>query len=92
MEMNLNKLQDVVKDTEVWSAAVYGVLKSQKRFNYWTTTLIFRELLWLFWVQATHNGRTWDFPGGPVDTNLPASAGDTGSILGPGRFHMPRTN
>ena len=34
MEMNLNKLQDVVKDTEVWSAAVYGVLKSQKQFNY----------------------------------------------------------
>ena len=34
MEMNLNKLQDVVRDTEVWSAAVYGVSKSQKRINY----------------------------------------------------------
>ena len=24
--------------------------------------------------------------------NLPASAGDTGSIPGPGRFHMPQNN
>ena len=30
-----------------------------------------------------------DFPGGSVDKNPPASAGDTGSIPGPGRFHMP---
>ena len=34
MDMNLNKLQDIVKDMEVWSAAVHGVSKSQKRFNY----------------------------------------------------------
>ena len=30
----------------------------------------------------------WDFPGGTVDKNPPANAGDTGSISGPGRFHM----
>ena len=30
-----------------------------------------------------------DFPGGPMGTNLPASAGDTGSIPGQGRSHMP---
>ena len=29
-----------------------------------------------------------DFPGGPVVKNLPANAGDTGSISGLGRFHM----
>ena len=29
-----------------------------------------------------------DFPGGSVDENLPANAGDTGSIPGLGRFHM----
>ena len=28
------------------------------------------------------------FPGGTVVENLPANAGDTGSIPGPGRFHM----
>ena len=33
-----------------------------------------------------------DFPGGPGVKNLPVSAGDTGSILGPGRFHLPWSN
>ena len=33
-----------------------------------------------------------DFPGGPVVKNPPANAGDTGSITGPGRSHMPQGN
>ena len=33
-----------------------------------------------------------DFPGGPVVKNLPASAGDMGSIPGLERFHMLRGN
>ena len=34
-----------------------------------------------------------DCPGGPVDkVSPPANAGDTGSIPGPGRFHMPQSN
>ena len=32
------------------------------------------------------------FPHGPVVKNLPASAGDTSSIPGPGRFHVPWSN
>ena len=48
------------------------------------------------WPKSTHppqaqnmtlrSGRTKkkDFPGGPVNKSLPASAGDTGSIPGPG--------
>ena len=37
--------------------------------------------------------RWWgDFPGGAVVKNLPANAGDTGSIPGPGRSHLPRSN
>ena len=32
------------------------------------------------------------FPGGTVNKNSPASAGDTGSVLGPGRSHMPQSN
>ena len=40
--------------------------------------------------------KLWDFEGdflsGPVDKNPPANAGDTGSIPGPGRFHMPWSN
>ena len=30
----------------------------------------------------------WDFPGGVVNKNLPANAGDMGSVPGLGRFHM----
>ena len=33
------------------------------------------------WIQE-------DFPGGTLVENLPANVGDTGSIPGPGRFHM----
>ena len=33
-----------------------------------------------------------DFPGGVVVENPPANAGDMGSIPGPGRSHMPRSN
>ena len=39
--------------------------------------------------QETH---PWDFPGGAVVKNLPANAGDMGSIPGPGRSHMPWSN
>ena len=31
---------------------------------------------------------TGGLPYGPVVKNLPANAGDTGSIPGPGRFHL----
>ena len=34
----------------------------------------------------------WDFPGGTVDKNPPANAGDMGLIPVPGRFHMPWGN
>ena len=33
-----------------------------------------------------------DFPGGAVVKNPPANAGDTGSIPGSGRSHMPQSN
>ena len=33
-----------------------------------------------------------NFPGGPIVKNLPSNAGDTGSIPGPGRFHMLQGN
>ena len=33
--------------------------------------------------------KVMDFPGGAVLKNPPANAGDTGSIPGPGRSHMP---
>ena len=33
-----------------------------------------------------------DFPGGPVDRNPPANAGDRDSIPGPERFHVLWSN
>ena len=38
MDMNLSKLQEIVKDREAWSAAVHGVSKSQTRLSNGTTT------------------------------------------------------
>ena len=33
-----------------------------------------------------------DFPGGTVNKNPPANAGDMGSVPGLGRFHTPQSN
>ena len=39
MEMNLSKLQEMVKDRETWHAVVQRVEKSQKWLSYETTTI-----------------------------------------------------
>ena len=36
--MNLNKLQEIVKDRGAWLAAVHGVTKSRTQLSNWTTT------------------------------------------------------
>ena len=38
MDMNLCKLQEMVKDREAWRAAVHGVAKGRTWFSEWTTT------------------------------------------------------
>ena len=38
MDMNLSKLWKIMKDREVWYAAVHGVTKSRTRLGDWTTT------------------------------------------------------
>ena len=40
----------------------------------------------------TSKQRNWDFPGCLVVKNLPANAGDTGSIPGLGKSHVPWGN
>ena len=40
MNMSLSKLWVIVKDREVWPAAVHGVAKSQTQLSDWTTTTI----------------------------------------------------
>ena len=42
MDMNLNKLQEMVKDREAWQAVVHGVAKSRTELSNWrTTTLLY---------------------------------------------------
>ena len=42
--------------------------------------------------RVCQEGKKEDFPGGPVVKNPSASAGDMGSIPGPGRSHIPWGN
>ena len=55
-----------------------------------TTLRRFRNVIWRF--KFHFKNIKVAFSGGAVDKNLPASAGDTGLILGPRRFHMPQSN
>ena len=43
MDMNLGKLQEIVKDREAWCAAVCGVTKIQTGLGDWTTKMSFSQ-------------------------------------------------
>ena len=81
-DMSLSKLWELVMVREAWHAAVHGVTKSQT----WLSELNWTEL------KVTFKNEAESFPGGTVDWNPPASAGDMGSIPGLGRSHMPRSS
>ena len=54
-----------------------AILNSQKHFDLEVDKLVLKYT----W---------WGFPGGSVIKSPPSNAGDTGSIPGPGRSHMPQ--
>ena len=48
MVMNLGKLQDVVRDREVWCAAIHGVAKSHPRLSDRNSNSNLFQLRWVF--------------------------------------------
>ena len=44
MDMNLSKLQEIVKDREAWCAPVHGAAKSQTWFSSWTATTLAHKI------------------------------------------------
>ena len=59
-----------------------------KFFSHLRPTL---QVLWIMSAFPVKN-KLWDFPGGREVKNLPANAGDAGSIPDPGRVHILRSN
>ena len=59
MNMNLRKLREMVKDTEVWHAAVHGVTKSWTWLSEWTTATmkipLYRFVLGSKWLIMSIN-------------------------------------
>ena len=62
-------------------------IQKSAAFLYTNNEILERESKKQFTLKS-HMG----FPGGAVDKKLPANAGDTRSIPGPGRSHMPWSN
>ena len=48
MDMNLRKLQEIVKDREAWHAGVHGVTKSQTGLSDWTTTIVLYIYIYIY--------------------------------------------
>ena len=64
MDMNVNKLQETVKDREAWRAAVHGVTRSWTWPSDWTTTKIYKNYqlrIWIFLIWSENKWLMTDF-------------------------------
>ena len=67
MDMNLSKHQEIVKDTEPWSAVIHGAAKSQTWLNYdskltlaWDQNMKFRKTPFkTYMIQLGHQKINW---------------------------------
>ena len=53
---------------------------------------VFLKFIFLIFFSLKFKYSVRDFSGGAADKNLPANAGDAGSIPALGRFHVPQSN
>ena len=62
MDMNLSKLQEIVRDRGTWRAEVHGVVKSWVQLSDWTTTRLefqFPKRNAFFWVETVYRVVLW---------------------------------
>ena len=56
MDMSLSRLREMVKDREVWHAALHGIAKSQTGLSNWTTAPLGKSLNFTEHVFLSSNG------------------------------------
>ena len=71
---------------------VHMILALKKKTTLLCSLKMLRITIISYLINVYQEYYFWGFPGGTVVKNLPANAGDTGSIPGPGRSHMPQSN
>ena len=73
----------------VYTMEYYSTIKKNKIMPFAT---IWMQLEIIILSEVSQKEKDRDFPSGAVAKNPPANAGDMGSIPGPGRSHVPRSN